>query len=516
MSDHSPDIRLVDPPSGATWDVTDISRDADGIAHYTNLPQSLVHMLRQQADERANDEAVVALDGERLTFAQVWQRAAQVAGGLREAGLQPGDRAAIMLPAGVDWVLALWGCLLAGVVAVPINTRFAPPEIDYVLDDSGAAYVFAPGEPLPRGAATAVEPQPGDLAAIFYTSGTTGKPKGALTTHEAFLSNCESMLRGTPREERPSGDAYRTLISVPLFHVTGCNSQLLTSMYAGGTSVIMPTLDVGRLIAELSRERISFMVTVPAVYAMMLAHPTLQTADLSTVIRCGYGGAPIAPDLVHRIKAAFPNAQVSNGFGMTETASLLTSLPDDKAAEHADSVGYQVPVVDLALYLADPQTGVGELLVRGPNITTGYWNKPEQTRDAFIDGWLRTGDMARVAEDGKVYVVDRAKDLINRGGENVYSVEVENALAGAPGVFESAVIAVPNERLGEAVGAVLVPPPGGHIDPVAVTDYLSGRIADFKIPQYIHVRNEPLPRNPGGKILKAPLRRETQWGDQVR
>jgi acyl-CoA synthetase (AMP-forming)/AMP-acid ligase II len=201
---------------------------------------------------------------------------------------------------------------------------------------------------------------------------------------------------------------------------------------------------------------------------------------------------------------------------MTETASLLTSLPHEYAAEHADSVGFACPVVDLALEDVDPQCGVGQLLVRGANITQGYWNKPEANDATFVGGWLRTGDLARVAPNGLTYIVDRAKDMICRGGENVYCVEVENALAGAPGVAEAAVIGVPDDVMGEKVGLVIVPAAGATVDVPAVIASLRGVIADFKIPQYVALRDTPLPRNPGGKVLKPLLRRETVWGKPLR
>jgi acyl-CoA synthetase (AMP-forming)/AMP-acid ligase II len=231
---------------------------------------------------------------------------------------------------------------------------------------------------------------------------------------------------------------------------------------------------------------------------------------VSAVHALSYGGAPIAPELVGRIMKAFPGARVGNGFGLTETSSVTSYLPHEYAAEHADSVGFAAPVCDVRLDTLAGQD-VGELLVRGPNVVPGYWNKPDATAATFTDGWLHTGDLARIDAEGLIYIVDRAKDMINRGGENVYCVEVENALAGAPGVYEAAVVGVPDEVMGEKVGAVLVPVPGTTIDVDAVLAYLRERIADFKVPQYVVVRPEVLPRNPGGKLLKRRLRDETNW-----
>ncbi len=498
-----------------------VSRGADGVARYDGLPASLLAMLKAQADAQPDAEALVEIGGRRLTYRQLWDAAARVAGGLRAAGLGPGERVAVRYPAGVNWGLAFWGTLMAGGIVVAVNTRWAPPEVEFALADSGAAIDLPADAALPdAGAIEPVEAGADDVAAIFYTSGTTGRPKGVPTTHHAFLSNAESMARalGLPAGAGSSGDnpELRTLISVPLFHVTGCNSQLLTAAYVGGAAVIMPVLDLAALIEALAVERIAFLVTVPAVYALMLRHPRFTGADTTTVRWVGYGGAPIAPSLVLALKKAFAASMVSNGYGMTETASLLTSLPDSDAVEHADSVGYAVPVVDLAVDPAGDDPQVGELLARGPNVLAGYWQRPEATDAAFADGWLRTGDVVRVDDAGRVHIVDRLKDIINRGGENVSSVEVEDALATAPGVAEAAVIAVPDEVMGEKVGAVLVPIGGQDIDIDQVVAYCRERLADFKVPQFVAIVPGPLPRNAGGKLLKSQLRDAVQWGPPLR
>ena len=481
---------------------------ADGIRRYTGLAQNLLQLLRTSVEAAPEDEALVELGGERVTYRQLWDRAARVAGGLRAAGVQPGDRVANRLANGNDWVYAFWGTLLAGGVTVPVNTRFAEPEVRYVVEDSGAAYVVEPGAELPDGDPLEVTDQAhGDLAAIFYTSGTTGFPKGAMTTHENFLSNIETCLRclSIPREQ------LSTLISVPLFHVTGCNSQLLVVAAVAGTSVIMPVFEPQAFLRAIAAERIAVLTTVPAIYWLALQQPNFAEIDTSSVRSLSYGGAPIAPDLVHRIQAAFPGARVGNGFGLTETSSVSTYLPHEDAAEHADSVGFPAPVVDVQLADPDPETGVGELLIRGPHVVSGYWGKPEQTAETFVDGWLHSGDLARIDDDGRVYIVDRKKDMINRGGENVYSVEVENALAAHPAVGEVAVVGVPDTMMGEKVGAVVVPRPGTTLDAADLLAFARERLADFKVPQYVAIRTDPLPRNPGGKVLKPPLRSETDW-----
>lgn len=495
--------------------LTGVSRGSDGIARYDELPATLLDMLAEQVDARPGAEALVELGANRLTYRQLWDRAARVAGGLRAGGLKPGDRVAVRYPAGIDWALAFWGTVMAGGVVVAVNTRSAQPEVEFVLSDSGAHVDLAPGAALPDGRPHVTE-QLGraDTAALFYTSGTTGHPKGVPTTHEAFLTNTENAIRCL-RQPRDLGEAMRTLISVPLFHVTGCNTQLLAAARLGGASVIMPALNLDGLLTALTAERVSVMVTVPAVYSLLLRHSGFATLDVSNVRWVGYGGAPIAPSLVRSVKDAFGHATVFNGYGMTETASLMTVLPDDEAVEHADSVGYAVPSVDLGVIPFGDDPGVGELVARGANVTAGYWNRPEATATTFADGWLHTGDVVRVDDAGRVHIVDRLKDIINRGGENVSSVEVEAVLLAAPHVADACVLGVSDDVMGEKVGAVLF---GGddEIDVPAVLDHCRSQLADFKVPQYVTVVSRALPRNAGGKLLKARMREQVQWGEPLR
>jgi acyl-CoA synthetase (AMP-forming)/AMP-acid ligase II len=497
------------------FDQSGVQRGADGVRRYVNLPESVVAMLRASVERSPDAEAVVELDGRRLSFQELWDQSTRVAGGLRSSGVGRGDRVAIRLGNGVDWVLAFFGTLLAGAVAVPVNTRFTDPEAQYVIDDSGAVFTFVPDAALPDGAAH-VEDGLGrsDLAAIFYTSGTTGFPKGAMTSHENFLTNSENARRVAGL---PSFDPeLRNLISVPLFHVTGCNSQLLPTLEGGAAAVIMPVFQVDRFLRAIPEENIAIVTSVPAIYWLAISQPTFAEYDVSRVRYTTYGGAPIAPALVHQIMASFPNARVGNGFGLSETSSISTFLPHEYADTHADSVGFPAPVVDLRLDDVDPATGVGELLIRGGHIVAGYWGRPEATAATFQDGWLRTGDLARIDDEGFTYIVDRLKDMINRGGENVYSVEVENVLTAAPGVFEVSVVGVPDQMMGEKVGAIIVPKPDGSFDLDTFLGYANERLAGFKVPQYVSVRSEPLPRNPAGKVLKPVLRKDTEWGAALR
>ncbi len=511
--------RSVQPlPRGRNpFDETGVERDESGVARYLDRPSSLVEMLRTSVERDPEAVALLEVGGGSISYGELWRRAARVAGGLNALGMDRGDRVAIRLGNGIDWALAFFGAQLLGAVVVPVNTRFSEEEVAYVIEDSGAAYTFEPGAPLPAGEPVPGEDlAPGDLAAIFYTSGTTGFPKGAMTSHGNFLTNSENAFRclNAPRSEGPS---ISTLVSVPLFHVTGCNSQLIPVLELGGrVEILSGPLDLEGFFEAVGSHGVNQLVSVPAIYHAVLNHPRFAQLDVSRVRWVSYGGAPISESLVARIKDAFPAARVGNGFGLTETSSLTSFLPHEEAEAHADSVGFAMPVVDLALDDVDPETGAGELLVRGPNVVQGYWAKPEASAQTFTDGWLHTGDVARVDGDGLLYIVDRKKDMINRGGENVYSIEVENALAGAPGVGEAAVVAVPDEMMGEKVGAVIVPAAGAEADVDAIIAHVRGHLADFKVPQYVALREQPLPRNPGGKVLKGRLREETSWGGPLR
>jgi acyl-CoA synthetase (AMP-forming)/AMP-acid ligase II len=331
-----------------------------------------------------------------------------------------------------------------------------------------------------------------------------------MLTHEGFLANTETCRRVGLL---PAGTTVRSLVSVPLFHVTGCNSQLLATCEACGTTVIMRSFDVRAFLDTIEAERTDATLSVPAVYWRAINHPDFHNRDMSSVRWVGYGGAPIAPDLVQSVIEAFPNARVVNAFGLTETSGVATSLPHEYARTRPESVGFAVPVVDLAL--ADAVGDVGELIVRGPNVVPGYWNNPAATAEAITDGWLHTGDVARIDGDGFVQILDRKKDLINRGGEKVHCVEVEGALAAHPAVFEAAVVGVPDAMMGEKVGAVVVLKPGHAAAIGDLLDCVRARLADYKTPQYVVLQTEQLPRNAGGKILKKSLRQSVEWGSPI-
>lgn len=483
---------------------------ADGRRRYTGLARNLPTLLRSRAMEHEHADAVRVFRGHSLTFGELYAAASRVAGGLREHGIRPGDRVGIRLPNGVPWIVAYWGIQLARGVVVTIGHRYTQPEVDHIVGDSGASLVID-GD-LPDGEAVDDLDAAGvDPAAIFYTSGTTGAPKGVVITHENAVQNAENQRRmnlAGLREQQ-----MRTLIVVPLSHITGCHSQMVATVHAAGLAVVLPAFSVEDLCAAVAEEHINVGTAVPTIWWRVMHHPAFASADMGSLTALMYGGAPTPSELVQQIKAAFPLATTQNGFGATECTGLHTALPAPYALSHSHSVGVPMPTAEVRIDDPDDQ-GVGEIQVRGPNVSPGYWQNPKATRAAFTsDGWFCMGDLGRV-DDGFLVVVDRLKDMIIRGGEKVFSGEVESVLAGAPNVFEVATIGVADEEMGERVAAVLTAKPGTSIDVDVLIEYAQERLAGHKIPEYVVVADEPLPRNAGGKITKDELKQSYAW-DQL-
>ena len=371
---------------------------------------------------------------------------------------------------------------------------------------------------------------PEDDATIFYTSGTTGRPKGAVGTHRNMATNLMSLFfintRGamrfgsSPLEQTPERAQPAFLLSVPLFHATGCHSVMVANLAAGGKLVMMHHFDPDRALELIEREKIGTFGGVPAMVMQVLDSPNFSKFDTSSIRGVSYGGAPAPPDLVRRIREAWPIGQPSNGYGLTETSSVTSMNSGGDYVAKPESVGPPVPVCDVAIVPEDfagdePDATLprgpdvrGELWIKGPNVVRGYWNRPEETAKTFSRGWLHTGDVARLDEDNFIYIVDRAKDMIIRGGENVYSVQVEAALFEHPAVADCAVIGVPHPTLGEEVGAVIVLRPGAKVTADELQLHVKARLAGFMVPTHIWFRSEPLPRNPQGKVLKRELRDE--------
>ena len=556
---------------------------------WKNAPPSLRSVIDLSLAH--GDATFLVYEDERTTFAEHYRIACTLSHRLRSTfGIGQGDRVAIIMRNLPEWIMAFWAATLAGAIVVPLNAWWSGEELRYGLEDSGSKVAFVDTERAdrirpflgglgalgavivadehraqPSSAHTVVEPaagappvaewpfavalgavdeaasppdvaiDPEDDATIFYTSGTTGRPKGAVGTHRNMVTNLMSLFfinsRGSMRFGSPALESIGEestgqktqpafLLSVPLFHATGCHSVMVTNIAAGGKIVMMHHFDPERALELIERERIGTFGGVPAMVMQVLDSPNFAKFDTSSIRGVSYGGAPAPPDLVRRIRAAWPIGQPSNGYGLTETSSVTSMNSGGDYVARPESVGPPVPVCDVAVLPEDfggeePDDTVprgpdvrGELWIKGPNVVRGYWNRPEETATTFSKGWLHTGDVARLDEDNFIYIVDRAKDMIIRGGENVYSVQVEAALFEHPAVADCAVIGVPDPTLGEEVGAVVVLRPGAKVTADELGLHVKARLAGFMVPTHIWFRSEPLPRNPQGKVLKRDLRDE--------
>ena len=538
---------------------------------WAHAPGSLREVL--ELSRGYGDRTFIVYEDERYSFTEHFELAATLAHRLRERNVAPGDRVAIAMRNLPEWIIAFWATMSIGAVAVPLNAWWTTDELVYGLDDSGSTVAIIDAERLERlsghfdaisalhhvivasesrteltGADEAADrvivesyahvmasgdaqqelPEadisPDDDATIFYTSGTTGRPKGAVGTHRNTASNLMNLFFVSSRTSLQIGDDQsspgpnRYLLTVPLFHATGCQAVLVVNTAAGGTLVMMHHFDPERALELIEREQVTTFGGVPTMVMRILDSPDFATRDTSSVRNVSYGGAPAPPELVRRITAAFPVGQPGNGYGMTETsaASAMNSGPDYVA--RPESVGQAVPVVDVAVVPEDYEgtspdpnrpTGpdvTGELWIKGPNVVRGYWNRPVESAAIFTDGWVHTGDVARIDDEGFIYIVDRAKDVIIRGGENIYSVEVEAALFEHPAIADCAVIGIPHPILSEEVGAVIVPRPGISVTAEELANHVAERLAAFNVPAHFFFTDEPLPRNPAGKVLKRELR----------
>jgi long-chain acyl-CoA synthetase len=466
-------------------------------------------------------------------------------------GVAPGDRVAIAMRNYPEWIVAFAAITSIGAVAVSLNAWWTGPEIEYGLTDSGAEVLIADPARMDRiagrlgelGVAAVVVRWDGDLAegvdrledvavegasmpdvaidpdddaTILYTSGTTGHPKGAVSTHRAVITGlmgfgCRSIveaLRNDPKDPHPHPTAF--ILVVPLFHVTGCVPVMLGSALTGNKLVMMHKWDPARALELIERERVTNFVGVPTMAADLLACPDFATRDTSSLLNVGGGGAPMAPGLVKRIEDSFGTARPQVGYGMTETNAYGPGNTGDDYLRKPASTGRVVPIMDVKVVGTAgedlPVGEVGEICFRGANLIRGYWNRPEATADAIADGWLRTGDLGYLDDEGFVFIVDRAKDMVLRGGENVYCAEVEAAIYEHPAVHEAAVFGLPHERLGEEVACALQPKAGMTIDPDELDAFLRERIAGFMVPSRWFVEDRPLPRGATGKILKREIR----------
>jgi len=519
-------------------------------------------------------------EDDRCTYGDFALAVRTLAAELQRQGIRKGDRVALIMRNLPEWPLAFFAAALCGAIVTPLNAWWTGAELEFGLQDCGArcaivdverlerisAHLSAcpdlqcvyvarqrdaaplqqplqqpgqqPGQQLrlislesvvgrvadwgglPYRELPAVELLPEDLATIFYTSGTTGRPKGAMGTHRNMTTNVLTaaavlarayLRRGEPVPDPATAAQRVTLLAVPFFHVTGCNATLITSFAVGGKLVLMRKWDTELALQLIERERVTVTGGVPTIAWQLIEHPNRSKYDLSSLEMVGYGGAPSAPDLVRRILEVFPASRPGNGWGMTETSASFAGINGEDYVNRPDSCGPAPVVGTMKIMSADgvrelPVGETGELWVEGPMVVVGYWNNPAATAATFVNGWLRTGDVARLDAEGFCYIVDRAKDMLIRGGENIYCIEVENVLYDHPAVIDAALLGIPHKTLGEEPAAVVQLKADAQVTEDELRAWVAGRLAGFKVPVRVLFLPHPLPRNPAGKILKNELK----------
>lgn len=534
---------------------------------YTTAPPNMRVMWEATAIN--GDKDYLVYEDERYSYAEIHSQVRKLAQYLVSQGIGRHSRVALSMRNYPEWVVGYWATVSIGAAVVGMNAWWTPSEMEYALNDSQPGVLIVDDERLERLSQIANTPKmhvitvrtdralpaggarwidvmatadPGvlpniefdqdDDATIFYTSGTTGFPKGAQLTHRGSVANILNLvvmnMAAALAEQKaiaagdvpaPTGEPKPVLAPcfmapTPLFHVTACNCILHAATASGAKVVLMYKWDPGRALELIEREKVTSFSGVPTMSREMLLHPDWEKRDTSSVQGMGGGGAALQPDLVHKIAGALKGGQPSTGYGMTETHGIITANSARWFIAKPESCGPLVPTLEGKLVDEDGNdlpagpTTVGVLCVRGSVVIKGYLNREEATADSIRDGWLNTGDIARIDEDGFVYIVDRAKDMVIRGGENVYCSEVETVIYNHDAIAEACVFGIPEERLGEEVAAVIVLRPGRSLTEKELQDFLSGTIAKHKIPTKIWFRDEPIPRNASGKFLKRELKKE--------
>ncbi|MEC7970115.1 MAG: class I adenylate-forming enzyme family protein [Pseudomonadota bacterium] len=547
---------------GADFEVTTTNVRGVDIKTYAN---ALTNLRDAWASTAAYAEReYIVYEDERLTYAQAHEHVNSLGNWLIGQGVQPGDRVAIAMRNYPEWILSYWAILSVGATVVGMNAWWTGPEMLYALEDSTPKAIIADEERLATlnsiraklanlvvigvrvpGSPADVTPwsdviadptpmpeiaiDPDSDACIFYTSGTTGNPKGAQLTHRGCTTNIWSLMFAAALQrvlavqkglieadaEPPVPSA---LVTTPLFHVTANNCVAHGTTLAGGKLTHMYKWDAGVALKLIEQEKISALSGVPVMAREVISHPDFATTDTSSLMTLGGGGAQLQPDLVGKIDEQVATARPNTGYGMTETCGIITSIGADYFVDKPASCGPAMPAYETKV--VDPETGeeratgeAGELWVRGGHVIRGYLNRPDATAETIVNGWLRTGDMAREDEDGFLYIVDRIKDMVLRGGENIYCAEVESAIFDHPAVAECTVFGVEDDRLGEEVGAAIYLSPGQTANADEIRDHLLNQLAKFKIPRYIWFTDTALPRNASGKFLKRELRETLKVSD---
>jgi long-chain acyl-CoA synthetase len=550
---------------GMPFEMEELDIKGVRIRTWKNTPPTMRSVL--EAGRAHGDKIFLVYEDERASFEAFFRATSAFAHALAAKGVKKGDRVAIVMRNLPEWPVAFYAAEALGAIVTPLNAWWTGAELEYGLSDSGATVAILdaerlerlrehlhncpdlktlyvsrmeddetlpqvialesvigrtadwknlPDRPLPQ-----VEIGPEDDATIFYTSGTTGKPKGALATNRNITSNIMAgalggarafLRRGEmPPAPDPSAPQTTTLLSVPFFHATGCFAILNPMLFGGAKIVMMHRWDPVRAFELIEREKVTMAGGVPTIAWQLIEHPLRGNYDLSSLQAVAYGGAPSAPELVRKIKETFPKSAAGNGWGMTETSATASGNSAEDYEHRPDSCGPAVPVTDLKIMTIEgdrelPIGEVGELWCKGPQVVREYWNKPEATAQTFVDGWVKTGDLARLDDEGFCYIIDRAKDMLIRGGENIYCIEVENVLYDHPAVMDAALVGIPHKQLGEEPGAVVTLKPGATATEQELRAFVAERLAAFKVPVKVLFWHETLPRNANGKIMKNELK----------
>jgi long-chain acyl-CoA synthetase len=490
----------------------------------TNLAQNLADTVQEHRDRVA-----IKLDDIQLPYALVDEAAARAAGLLKEAGIGPGDRVGLMLPNLPYFPFLFYGAMRLGAIVVPMNPLLKEREVAFHLQDSGAKLLIAwhqfeeaatagaagagaealmvkPGEFEERvGRAEPVREIAGreddDTAQILYTSGTTGTPKGAELTHGNLRSAAQmsvDLVHSNPDEV--------VFGALPLFHVFGLTSGLNSAVRAGAELTLLPRFDPAKALEIVQRDGVTILLGVPTMYSAMLHQEGADQYDTASLKFCVSGGAAMPVEVLRAFEQQF-DCKVLEGYGLSETCGIASFNRPDRERK-AGSIGTPVPGIDMKLVDDDgndvPQGEVGEILIRGPVVMKGYWQREDATRDTLLEGWLKTGDMGTVDADGYFFVVDRKKEMIIRGGFNIYPRELEEVLYEHPAVREAAVVGLPHESLGEEVGAAVALKEGEHVEPDEIRAYMKERVAAYKYPRIVWIVDD-LPKGPTGKILKREV-----------
>jgi long-chain acyl-CoA synthetase len=521
------------------WEIVDVEWPDFKGPGLKNRPKNVVELLHDTVTKYPDIEGFIGGDW-RLTYRQFDVIVNRIASGLEEHGIKRGVHVAVLLGIQVEMALSFFALMKLGAIVVPLNTRFKGEELAYEINDSESKMLIVDEEYWPfiesvrdqlstvqtiffNGANTPAGTLPfallkdhegtsftqatlteSDDVAIMYTSGTTGKPKGAILHQRGFVLT--AMLVSDFVQYRP-GD--KMVVCVPLFHITGLAMVMVSPIFSGVAAVYLRTFKTKDFLEIMAREKVTHYTGVINIIWLMINHPDFGKYDFSAFRVACFGGSPATEEMVKGIMSKMPDLQMSVGYGLTESHGMVTTTPYEDALRKIKAAGKLLALGDARIVDDNenelPRGSTGEILLKGAKVFKGYWKKPEATRETMVDGWLHTGDIGKIDDEGFLYIMDRKKDMINRGGEKIYSLEVENLIFNYPKVLEAAVVGVPDSVLGEAVKAVIVLKEGESATEEEIKKFCAEHLADYKVPKFIEFLAS-LPRNPAGKVVKPELR----------